>query len=561
MKTKILIFIALLIFGLSNVGSQKAFATKCQNVTDTIIIVSSPELYDLTSSWVNEYSKLNQGAKIKVQKLDNAQSDLILNDKSSVYFLSDDSNLSTKNQAVWKMVVGVNAIVPVVSANCPFLDELNVKGITSEKMAMIFKNSTSRNWGAILDNKNTTPVNLFTIEGESNRSEIANFLKIEPSLVAGKDFESFGALLSEVDKNPYAIGFCKASDIINPSTNEINAGVKLLPVDKNVNGKIDSNEKIYTDLSVFLRGVWVGKYPRELNSNIYSVSASAPTDENTIAFLSWVITDGQQLLSKSGFSNLAFNQRQSNLSKLNSNDAVVERSKGYPVIPIVAGVIVLCLVLFFGMDYLSQHLRKGKALPINVATTSTFINEQSVEVLDGLYFDKSHTWAFLEKNGVVSIGIDDFLQHVTGPITRIKMKSSGEEVKKGENFLTIIQEGKQLNIKAPISGKIKAQNEKLLTNSSILNTSPYADGWIYKIEPTSWLRDTQFLIIAQGYREWIKMEFLHLKDFLAVALRANYGENAQVVLQDGGEIKDGILKELSPEVWEDFQLHFLDSSK
>jgi glycine cleavage system H lipoate-binding protein len=368
-------------------------------------------------------------------------------------------------------------------------------------------------------------------------------------------------MISAFTKDKYAIGFCKISDIINPATNDINSGVKILPIDKNGNGKIDSNEKIYSDLATFLRGVWVGKYPRELNLNIYSVSASAPTDENTIAFLSWVMTDGQQLLNKSGFSNLAFNQRQSNLSRLNSNEVIVEQSKSYPVIPIVAGVIVLCLVLFFGMDYLSQRLRKGKVLPINVATSSTFINEQSVEVLDGLYFDKSHTWAFLEKNGVVSIGIDDFLQHVTGPITRIKMKNAGEEVKKGETFLTIIQEGKQLNIKAPISGKIKSQNEKLLSDSSIINTSPYADGWIYKIEPASWLRDTQFLIIAQGYREWIKMEFLHLKDFLAVALRANYGENAQVVLQDGGEIKDGVLKELSPEVWEDFQTHFLENSK
>lgn len=560
MKTKILIFIALIVFGLCNVGNQKAFASKCQNVSDTITIVSSPELYALTSSWVNEYSKLNRGAKIKVLQITDNQSKHLPNDKGGIYFLSDDVSLNS-NQAVWKMVVGINAIVPVVSANSPFLDEFNAKGIAPEKLALIFKNQKSRNWGAILDNGNTNLVALLTVDGESNKSELANFLKVESSLISGSNFEKPEELISAFTKDKYAIGFCKISDIIDPVTNDINSGVKLLPIDKNGNGKIDSNEKIYSDLATFLRGVWVGKYPRELNLNIYAVSSTAPTDENTIAFLSWVMTDGQQLLNKSGFSNLAYSQRQSNISMLKSNVVEVEQSKGYPVIPIVAGVIVLCLVLFFGMDYLSQRLRKGKVLPINVTSASSFINENSVEVLDGLYFDKSHTWAFLEKNGVVSIGIDDFLQHVTGPITRIKMKNSGEEVKKGETFLTIIQEGKQLNIKAPISGKIKAQNEKLLSNSSILNTSPYADGWIYKIEPTNWLRDTQFLIFAQGYREWIKMEFLHLKDFLAVALRANYGENAQVVLQDGGEIRDGVLKELGPEVWEDFQTHFLENSK
>jgi hypothetical protein len=81
------------------------------------------------------------------------------------------------------------------------------------------------------------------------------------------------------------------------------------------------------------------------------------------------------------------------------------------------------------------------------------------------------------------------------------------------------------------------------------------------IEPKNWARDTQFLIMAQGYKEWLKMEFLHLRDFLAVTLRSNYDSSAQIVLQDGGEIKNGILKDLKPEVWEDFQTHFLDNSK
>jgi len=137
------------------------------------------------------------------------------------------------------------------------------------------------------------------------------------------------------------------------------------------------------------------------------------------------------------------------------------------------------------------------------------------------------------------------------------MKEPGEKIKKGEPFLTIIQDGKQLNLKAPISGTIKSQNKKLISNASLINQSPYNEGWIYTIEPTNWLRDTQFLIFANGYREWLKMEFLHIKDFLAIAIRTSPTE---LVLQDGGEIKDGILKDLKPEIWEDFQTHFIDNS-
>ncbi len=34
-----------------------------------------------------------------------------------------------------------------------------------------------------------------------------------------------------------------------------------------------------------------------------------------------------------------------------------------------------------------------------------------------------------------------------------------------------------------------------------------------------------------------------------------------VVLQDGGELKDNVLADLGPEVWEEFQTKFIDPSK
>ena len=46
----------------------------------------------------------------------------------------------------------------------------------------------------------------------------------------------------------------------------------------------------------------------------------------------------------------------------------------------------------------------------------------------------------MEKDGVVKVGIDDFLQHITGTLTKIKMKEPGEKVRKGEKILSIIRE-------------------------------------------------------------------------------------------------------------------------
>ena len=97
-------------------------------------------------------------------------------------------------------------------------------------------------------------------------------------------------------------------------------------------------------------------------------------------------------------------------------------------------------------------------------------------------------------------------------------------------------------------------------NSSALNSSPYKDGWIYRIEPSNWTRESQLLFMADKQREFIKKEFSRLKDFLMTALSTDV-KYAQVILQDGGEISDGVLSEMGPEVWEDFQTNFIDPSR
>ena len=142
-----------------------------------------------------------------------------------------------------------------------------------------------------------------------------------------------------------------------------------------------------------------------------------------------------------------------------------------------------------------------------------------------------------------------------------KIKETGDKIKKGETILTIIQDGKQLNIYSPISGKITSVNESVAFDSSLLNSSPYEKGWIYNIEPQNWSAEIQFLKMASNYKEWLKNEFTRLKDFISFCATNKADKLTGVVLQDGGEIKDNILENLGPEIWEDFQTNFIDTSK
>ncbi|MEI6851678.1 MAG: hypothetical protein WCL06_02505 [Bacteroidota bacterium] len=228
------------------------------------------------------------------------------------------------------------------------------------------------------------------------------------------------------------------------------------------------------------------------------------------------------------------------------------------VILIILAFIVACITV----DAFVQLSRKRKAKAVAFSPVSAHVfNEASVSVPKGLMFDRTHTWAFMEKNGMVKVGIDDFMLHITGPLSRIKMKHPGEQMRKGEPAMTLIQNGKQLIINAPVSGTIKYKNYQLVEDSSFINHSPVNEGWIYAIEPSNWERESQFLIMADRYKEWLKNEFSRLKDFLAYNRQTSHNELVPVMLQDGGELKDNLLSEFGPEVWEEFQIKFINNSK
>lgn len=541
----------------SPTGAQKQAST-----THAINLASSPELNSLVQSWVSEYEKLNAGVKINVSDWQNEPASA-----GRINLITSDYPEASNDQ-LWKMTVGRDAIVAIFNAANPMLNEINTQGISANELAALFSDPAKRNWNSLIDKGQNAAVNYYSMDSEKIKENLAAFAGIAPGAISGTVVNTSSEIISAIQKDKYAIGFCRLTDIREAGTNALVQGIKLLPVDKNQNGRLDSFENIYANLEAFTRGVWIGKYPRALCGNIYAVSAARPTDQNTVTFLGWVTTEGQKYLNANGYSDLASAEIKSNQMALlgETNEAVTNAmgtAENKPVISTVWLVVILLLVL--SAVLIAALLRYGKkqnwTASASDSQTSSVLNEDAIAAPKGLYFDRTHTWVFMEKDGNVKVGIDDFLQHVTGTLSRVIMKNSGDKVRKGEKILTVVREGKQLNIYAPISGTIIQHNTSLLTDSSLVNTSPYADGWVYLIEPTNWVREMRFLFMGEKYTEWIQDEFIRLKDFFATSAKTKTPAFAHVILQDGGELSDNILAELEPEVWEDFQAQFINTSR
>ena len=564
MKTRIVILIGLLLLNCSISICNQAATGNNPSQSGSINVLTTPELYNLTMDWTNEYGKLNPALKINVIKSTDNSFAGMLGTGTGIGFVSSGSYAALNKQSTWNMVVGRDVIVPVMNAGNPILKEINHTGITSEGLKRLVENPGNQDWGVLLGNSQKTPVNYYMLDDASVKSDLEHFMNTPGVIKNGITVKTSHEMIAAIKKDPYAIGFCRLVDLINPENQRLTDYISLVPIDKNGNGKIDYMEDIYSSLPAFSRGVWIGKYPKALSDNIYSVSSANPKTESELAFLTWVITDGQQLLGTNGYCDLVSGERQTQLDKLNNTAIYVAApvTDSFAIVKVVLLVLIAFAVIGLFFDLAVRRFRNNKST-INDSTSilPALFDENSVIAPKGLYFDKTHTWAFMQQDGKVKIGIDDFLQHITGPLSRIGMKPAGVKVKKGDPLLTIIQKGKHLAIYAPVSGTITAYNKALLTDSSPLNAAPYTDGWVYMIEPTNWLREIEFLSMSEKYRIWLKEEFSRLKDFFANAIQANSPGFATIALQDGGALKDSIMADLGPEVWEDFQTNFLDRSR
>ncbi len=567
MKTRICLLIGFLLLNYSISNSKEVETGNAQTQQGSINLFTTPDLYNLTMKWVSEYGSFNPKLKINLVKSTDIEIAEKLKSGEGLGFIADESYAALGNQSTWNMVVGRDVIVPVMNAANPFLDDIYQKGITSDKLARIFENPEKQNWGMLLDNtKNSSdiPIHFYMMNNPSIQSGVANFLKTNQSNTNGIKITSGQEMISAIQKDPNAIGFCKLVQIMDLKNQSLAENIKLMPIDKNGNGEIDYMENIYENLQAFSRGVWIGKYPKALSGNIYSVSSQKPKSENDLAFLSWVLTDGQNFLNTNGYSDLASSEIKSQLDKINEPVvyAVAPTNEVNAVLKMILTVLFVFVVIGFIFDMVTRRIRNKEAnVKVPNSELIPVFDENSVTIPKGIYFDKTHTWAFMKKDGTVKIGIDDFLLHITGPVTRIEMKNAGEKIKKGDQLFSIIQKGKQLNIYAPISGTIKTQNKILTTNSSLLNSAPYEEGWIYTFEPTNWLLEIQYLTMADKYKSWLTDEFSRLKDFFAAVLKTNNAEYALITMQDGGAFKDNVLADFGPEIWEDFQTKFIDNNQ
>lgn len=115
-----------------------------------------------------------------------------------------------------------------------------------------------------------------------------------------------------------------------------------------------------------------------------------------------------------------------------------------------------------------------------------------------LKFLSSHEWARVESDGTITIGISDHAQDLLGDIVFVELPEVGQTLD-AESDAAIVESVKAASdVYSPISGEVMEVNPLLEDQPEIINSSPYEDGWFYKISPSD-LGELDNLLSPEDY--------------------------------------------------------------
>jgi glycine cleavage system H protein len=105
------------------------------------------------------------------------------------------------------------------------------------------------------------------------------------------------------------------------------------------------------------------------------------------------------------------------------------------------------------------------------------------EVPDNYRYTKEHEWLKLEDDGTVTIGITDHAQEALGELVFVEVPEAGSNFASGDACAVVESVKAASDIYSPVAGEVTDVNKSLADEPELINSSPYEDGWVFRLRP------------------------------------------------------------------------------
>lgn len=298
------VVLAIALFTMSSCGSDKKGKVNADgSLSGNISLSGAFALYPLAVQWADEFQKLHPDVRIDLSAggagkgITDALADVV-----DLGMVSRELAPEEIKKGAVGFAVAKDAVVPTINAKNPNLKAILEHGLTRDAAVGLWITGKVKTWGQVAGNDNSANVVVYTRSDACGAAETwAKWLGKKQEDLKGTAVFGDPGVAQAVQKDVNGIGLNNIGYAYDAKTKKPNPGILVAPIDVNNNGKIDPEENFYNTKDEFAKAVAEGKYPSPPARDLYLVAHGNPTNPVVVAFLKYVLTDGQKSTAPQGY--------------------------------------------------------------------------------------------------------------------------------------------------------------------------------------------------------------------------------------------------------------------
>ena len=126
----------------------------------------------------------------------------------------------------------------------------------------------------------------------------------------------------------------------------------------------------------------------------------------------------------------------------------------------------------------------------------------AVNSTNDVRYSTDHEWVRAD-GGTATVGISDHAQEQLGDIVFVELPDVGQHFEKGAAAAVVESVKAASEVYMAVSGEVLETNDKIAGDPSLVNSSPEADGWLFRITLTDPSQLGE-LMDQQAYESYLK---------------------------------------------------------
>lgn len=269
----------------------------------TVSISGAFALYPLVVKWAEVYQKENPEIRFNISGggAGKGMADALAGAVDLGMFSREIVKVE-KDKGVWWVGLTIDAVVPTISDQNPFLDALKKRGLTRDEFKSIFIDRTIISWQELLGGEKKNLFSVYTRSDACGASGTwAKYLGGRQENLIGVGIYGDPGLAEAVSKDLVGIAYNNTIFAYDIKTGAKREGIEIIPIDINENGKIDPEEDFYDAFDKLLQAIANGVYPTPPARELYFVAKGKPHKKATLDFIKWTLTKGQIYVKEAGY--------------------------------------------------------------------------------------------------------------------------------------------------------------------------------------------------------------------------------------------------------------------